>query len=219
MRRLFISAVALNALLCTGHAAEHNTRESQTDLEDGSDDTTEDSPGRDCDARLEDDLLSGGVGVDVSLVYVVGVERGDGELLRVGGAGDGHEELESDEERSSLAEKVRSHSGGHEAVAGFRDGDGQIERAASKTERGGHAEGDGEPGHAAQEIALPGRARLARDGALPVALVGEDRAEVAHHVLLPIENVSGTVCAHVWRRWQRDARNSDGKRARVLRRE
>ena len=127
----------------------------KTNLEDGSDDAAENGPENDGETRLKDDLLAGSVWVDVPLVYVVSIERRDGKLLGVGGAGDSHEELESDEERTGLAKEVRSHGRWHQPIAGFCDGDGQVEGAACKSKRCGHAKRDGEPGHAAEEVALP----------------------------------------------------------------
>ena len=70
----------------------------------------------------------------------------------------------------------------HEAAARLLRRKLDVERVTGEAERGGERKGDGEPDETAEEVALVRRGGRGRDGRLPVGLVNEDGAEVAHDV-------------------------------------
>ena len=83
---------------------------------------------------------------------------------------------------AALADDDRRRRRRHEAGARVGRVDRRVRRDAAEAERRGEREGDGEPDHAAEEVALAGRRRRRGDGGLPVRLVDEDGAEVADGV-------------------------------------
>ena len=93
-----------------------------------------------------------------------------------------HEEHDDDHDAAALAEQDDGGRGWREAGAGLIRGHLDVERERREAERGGERHRDGEPDHAAQEVALVRRGRARRDCGLPVGLVDKHRAKVADDV-------------------------------------
>mmetsp|Transcript_48449 Transcript_48449/g.116527 ORF Transcript_48449/g.116527 Transcript_48449/m.116527 type:complete len:533 (+) Transcript_48449:67-1665(+) len=151
-------------------------------LEERGEGALEDAVAEDGDARDTQDVGARGLGVDILAVDVVGDERRDGDALGRAGGGDGHEEHDDHEDAAALAHHDRGRGRRHQAAARLLRRELDVERVAGEAERGGEREGDGEPDEAAEEVALVRRGGRGRDGRLPVGLVHEDGAEVAHDV-------------------------------------
>mmetsp|Transcript_9057 Transcript_9057/g.41183 ORF Transcript_9057/g.41183 Transcript_9057/m.41183 type:complete len:746 (-) Transcript_9057:32-2269(-) len=165
----------------THHEVDEAKGESNR-IEDEGEETHEDTEEHNTVAGDAENVLAGGVGVDVLAVDVVGDERGHGDLLSGAGGDDGHEKHDGDGDGTALAHEVSSDGGGDETRAGLSGGHGEIESDGGETHGGREGEGDGEPDETTEEVALGGGAGLGRDGGLPVGLVNEDGTEVTHDV-------------------------------------
>ena len=156
---------------------------------------------RDDDARDADDVVAVGLGVEVGLVDVVRDQRAHGDGLRGARGDDGHEEHDGDGPAAARPEEVHGDGGRHEARARLCGRDGELDGRGRDAERRRERERDREPDHAAEHVALVRRGRLGGDGRLPVRLVAEDGAEVAHDVddaeLEALERDHGQVGARV----------------------
>lgn len=130
----------------------------------------------------EEDLLPGGVRVDVGAVDVVGEEGGDGHELRGAGGGDGHEEHGEEEHGAGVAHERGGGGRRDEALGRLVGGDGEVEGERAESERGCQRERHSEPHQAAQQVPLVRRRRPSGDRAHPVPVVDEDGAEIADDV-------------------------------------
>ena len=144
--------------------------------------THEETEDNDDDTGDLEDLLTGGIGVEVLTVDIVGKERRDGNGLGGTGGDDGHEKHDEDQDGTSVAKKVVGDGGGDKTGSGLTGGDGEHEGGGGKTEGGGEGEGDGEPADTTEEVSLGGGRGAGGDSGLPVGLIDEDGTEVTDDV-------------------------------------
>mmetsp|Transcript_26656 Transcript_26656/g.89709 ORF Transcript_26656/g.89709 Transcript_26656/m.89709 type:complete len:400 (-) Transcript_26656:657-1856(-) len=120
--------------------------------------------------------------LEIHLVDVVRKHRSHGHRLGRPSRDNGHEEHDRDHQSALGAVQVGGDGGGDEARARLVCGDGQLQSDGGDAACRGQSKGDGEPDHAAEEVALVRHRRLRSNRGLPVRLVHEDGAKVADDV-------------------------------------
>ena len=114
-------------------------------VQDDGQDTHHQSEGNDDDTGNKEDLFSGGFGVHVLTVDVVGNEGRHGDGFSGSGGHDGHEKHDQNQDGSGLSEEFGGDGGGYQTRSGFSGGDGKLEGGGGQSKGGGKREGNGEP--------------------------------------------------------------------------